>query len=186
MTEFMDDELPSGRISKRATGPSRSQRRREALDVLDLAGALMAAPEGVVPKLPLDDELAALLAESRQIRQQIARKRQTQFLAKHLRRLDDEDLDALRAILGQDRELARRDAAQLHRLEAQRDRLIEAGDEALAELLDLHPEIDRTRVRQLVRQARQERERQAPPRAGRDLYRLLRSLQTATPATDDD
>lgn len=171
--------LPSGRISKRATGPSRSQRRREALDVLELATALIAAPEGLVPKLPLEPSLAELVGESRRVQQNIARKRQTQYLAKHLRRLDDEELEALRGALGQDREQARRENARLHRLESLRERLIDEGDEALAELLQRYPDADRTRIRQLARQARQEREREVPPRASRELFRLLRDLDSA-------
>lgn len=172
-----EHRLPDGRISKRATGPSRSQRRREALDVLELAASLMAAPEGLLPKLTMDPGLTELVEESRRVHQQIARKRQTQFLAKHLRKLDDEELDVLRAQLSQDRDQGRRESARLHRLESLREHLIDGGDEALGELLARHPQADRTRLRQLQRQARQERERDVPPRAARELFRLLRELE---------
>ncbi len=172
----LSNESPGERVSKRATGPSRSHRRREALGVLELAGALMAAPDGLLPKLPLEPSLLELLNESRRVHQQVARKRQMQYLAKHLRRLDDEEIDALRAALGHEREQSRRDSARLHRLEALRERLIDDGDEALTDLLDRHPDADRTRIRQLARQARLERERQEAPRASRELFRLLRDL----------
>ncbi len=175
-----DDDAPSEpgeRISKRATGPSRSQRRREALDVLELAGRMMDATDGIVARLPMSDELTELLATSRRIRQQIARKRQTQYLAKQLRRLDDDELEGLRKVFDVDQAQVRRETARLHRLEALRERLIEGGDDALAELLDDYPDADRSRLRQLQRQAAKERETTAsPPRAARELFRYLREL----------
>lgn len=164
-------------VSKRASGPSRSQRRREALDVLALAHALMDAPAGMLASVPLEDDMRELVATSRAVKTQIARKRQTQFLAKHLRRLDDEALAALAERFSEDRDRVHRDAARLHRLEAQRDDLLARGDDALAELLLRYPAADRTRLRQLQRQALAERGRSAPPRAGRELFRLLRQLQ---------
>lgn len=187
-TDAVPGLLPSGRISKRATGPSRSQRRRDALDVLDLAKALMAARDGQLAKLVLDDDLAALIAQSRRVQQPIARKRQTQFLAKHLRRLDDDALAAIRGTLGQDRELVRRETALLHRLEAQREDLLARGDDALTALVQQHPGLDTGQVRQLIRQAQREQAQQRPPRASRELFRLLRGLAAADEAdtADDD
>ena len=64
----------------------------------------------------------------------------------------------------------------MHRVEAWRDRLLEGGDEALAELLDLHPDADRQRLRQLVRNAQDEKKRGKPPRAFRELFRELRGV----------
>lgn len=167
---------PAERISKRATGPSRSQRKREALDVLALAATLMAAPAGQVQRLALPEELAELVATSRRVQQQIARKRQTQFLAKQLRRQDAELLETIRAAFSEDREAARRETARLHRVERLRDRLLAEGDSALQALLDEHPQADATHLRQLLRQARKERDEDAPPHAARALFRALREL----------
>lgn len=187
MSEAHDDD-PSdtpARVSKRATGPSRSQRRREALDVLELAQALMDASDGTLSRLALDDTLRELVIESRRIHSHIARKRQTQFLAKQLRRADEDTVDALRTSLTRDREQSHRDTARLHRLEVWRDRLIAEGDDAVAALVNAHPDIDRTHVRQLVRQARRERDRSAPPHAARELFRLLRDLDASNRPSDE-
>lgn len=180
MNDMLQDDYPSDapqeRISKRATGPSRSQRRREALDVLDLAGKMMDAPDGMVARLPMAAELADVLAASRRIRQHGARKRQMQFLAKQLRRLDDGELEALRAVFEVDQTQVRRETARLHRLEALRERLLDGGDEALAELLADYPQADRNRLRQWQRQAIRERQQSSTPRAARELFRYLREL----------
>ncbi len=171
--EFFD-EIPDG--------PSRSQERREALAVLDLAHRLVELSEAQLAHVPLDDDLHAEVLRTRRVTQQIARKRQIQFLAKQLRRNADA-LPAIRAALDHDRDLARREAAGLHRIEAWRERLIADGDTALGDLLAEHPTADRQRLRQLARQARVERLENRPPHALRELFRALREIigNDATP-----
>ncbi|HMN33948.1 MAG TPA: ribosome biogenesis factor YjgA [Chiayiivirga sp.] len=156
--------------------PSRSQKRREALDVLALAERLVELPDGQLAAIALPDDLRELVRDSRRITAQIARKRQLQFLAKAMRREEEDVLDAIRGALDKDRDQSRRETAELHRLEDWRERLLEDGDEALAELLDQYPAADRQLVRQLVRNARLEREKQRPPRAFRELFRVLKTL----------
>jgi len=159
---------------------SRSAKRREALDVLKLAHALVDLSAAQLARVPLSDELREEVARARAITQQIARKRQTQFLAKHLRRREDE-LEPIRAILERGREHAHRETANLHRIEQWRDRLVAEGDDALTELLQLFPQLDRQQpdrqhLRQLARQARAERDANKPPHAQRELFRTLREM----------
>jgi ribosome-associated protein len=154
---------------------SRSQKRREALDVLKLAHALVDLSDAQLARVPLSDELRDEVVRARAVTQQIARKRQTQFLAKHLRRREDE-LEPIRAMLEHDRDHARRQTAIVHRIEQWRDRLIAEGDDALTEFLQLFPQGDRQHLRQLARQARAERDANKPPHAQRDLFRTLREM----------
>lgn len=165
--------------------PSRSQQRREALAVFDLAEQLVEMGERQLSAVPMPDDLRDLVRESRRITAQIARKRQLQFLAKIMRREDDEVLDAIRRALEHDRDDVRRDTARLHRLEAMRERLLEEGDEALAELIAEHPDADRQKLRQLVRNARIEREKQKPPHAFRELFRELKALMADAGDADE-
>lgn len=156
--------------------PSRSQQRREALDVLALAQRLAALDPGTLAKLPIAEHLQAHIADTRRVTSHIARKRQMAFLAKQMRREDDAALDAIRDALDAGGEAARRDTALLHRAEAWRGRLLDDGDGALAELLDEYPHADRQRLRQLARNAIDERARNRPPHSHRELFRELRSL----------
>jgi len=157
-------------------GPSRGELRREALGVLEIAGKLIEQNESRILQMPMSEELIALTLESKKITAQIARKRQMQFLAKKLRREDDEVLVAIRAALDFDKNLSRQETASLHRVEAWRDRLIAEGDVALAELLNEYPEADRQHLRQLARNAKEEKLKNKPPHAFRDLFRELREL----------
>ena len=166
-------------------GPSRSQNRREALEVLSLAEKLVALTEAQLARLPVPEGLLPHIRETKRITAHIAHKRQLAFLAKQMRREDDEALEAIRDALDEDGEAARREVAAMHRVETWPDRLLSDGDAALAELLDEHPTADRQHLRQLVRSALDERKRNKPPRAFRELYRALRELLLGGAADDD-
>ncbi|WP_028920633.1 ribosome biogenesis factor YjgA [Pseudoxanthomonas suwonensis] len=159
--------------------PSRSQQRREALGVLELAEKLASLTPSQLARLPIPEDLLPHLQHTRKITAHIARKRQLAYLAKQMRREDDETLDAIRDALDEDGKAARREVAAMHRVEAWRERLLAEGDAALAELLDEHPGADRQRLRQLVRSTLEERKRNKPPRAFRELFRELRALLLA-------
>ena len=177
-----DHERDDPGLSHDYDGPSRSQQRRDALAVFDLACALVELSDARLAQMPLSDELRALVVESRRITSHIARKRQLQFLAKQMRRREDE-LPPIRARLEHERGQERRASAELHRLERERDALVAGGDEAIDALVVRHPEADRQQLRQLVRRAQSEAAAGKPPAAARALFRLLRELG---PAVDVD
>jgi len=166
-------------------GPSRSEQRRAALDVLALGQQLVGLSAAQLAKLPIPDDLLPHIAEARRITSHVAHKRQLAFLAKQMRREDDATLDAIRDALDAGGEAARRETAQLHRVEAWRERLIADGDAALSELLAEHPQADRQHLRQLVRNAIDERNRNKPPHAFRELFRELRELIDEPDGTED-
>jgi ribosome-associated protein len=155
---------------------SRSQLRREALDVLKLALTLVDLSEAQLAHIPLSDAVREEVLRASAVRQQIARKRQAQFVAKQLRRLDNEEIEAIRAALDHDKDFGRRETAVLHRVEQWRARLLAGGDEALNSFVAEHAQADRQQLRQLARQARSEREQNKPLHAYRELFRILRDL----------
>ena len=158
-------------------GPSRSQRRREALAVLALAEQLVAMSPNQLSQVELPDDVRAEIAHVRELRAHGARKRQMAYLAKLMRRHDEEAFAPARAALGEDRELKRKEQAAMHRLESLREQLMDdADDSVLATLIDAHPGIDRQPLRSLIRRARSERDAGKPPRAYRELFRALRDI----------
>ena len=183
---MMSDE--SGEIDENGwDGPSRSQQRREALDVLAVAKALFELSDSQLAHVPLSDDLRELVVDSRKITAHIARKRQMQFLAKHLRRREEE-LPAIRAALDHDKGESRKETAKLHRIEQSRDRLLEGGDDAINLLMETYPDADRQRLRQLVRRANEERRANKPPAAARELFKALRDMleEPAVASNDED
>lgn len=167
--------------------PSRSQQRRDALDVLELAETLVGLSAAQLARLPVPDEVMPHIRETQRITSYGARKRQIAFLAKQMRRQDDEALDAIRDAMSKDGEAARKETAVLHRVESLRDALLGLeGDAAMTELLAEHPHADRQHLRQLVRNAHEERKRNKPPHAFRELFRELKELLAQDAAADED
>lgn len=166
-------------------GPSRSQRRREALDVLELAEVLVALTDAQIARVPVPEELLGHVRDTRRITSNIARKRQMAFLAKQMRREDEATLQAMRDALDENSKASRLEVASMHRVEAWRLKLLDGGDEALAELIDLHPDADRQRLRQLVRNTLEERKRNKPPHSFRELFRELRGFMMPQDAESD-
>ena len=167
-------------------GDSRSQNRREALETLALSEQLVALTEGQLAKLPVPEDLLPHIRECKRITSHIAHKRQMAFLAKQMRREDDATLDRIRDALDAGGDASRREVAAMHRVETWRDRLLAEGDIALAELLTAHPDADGQLLRQLVRNTLEERKRNKPPRAYRELFRELRELMMQGHADSDD
>ena len=167
--------------------PSRSQNRRDALDVLELAETLTGLSAAQLARLPIPDELMPHIRDTQRITSYGARKRQIAFLAKQMRRQDDAALDAIRDAMSKDGEAARRETAALHRVEALRDALLGfEGDAAMTALLAAHPHADRQHLRQLVRNAHEERKRNKPPHAFRELFRELKDLLVQDVAGADE
>ncbi|QWP74633.1 ribosome-associated protein [Lysobacter sp. K5869] len=166
--------------------PSRSQNRREALEVLALAEKLVALTEAQLAKLPVPEALLPHIRETKRITAHVAHKRQMAFLAKQMRREDEDALETLRDAMDENGEAARREVAAMHRVEQWRERLLEDGDTALAGLLDEYPHADRQRLRQLVRNTLEERKRNKPPHSFRELYRELRAAILGGDADADE
>jgi ribosome-associated protein len=155
---------------------SRSQNRRDALDVLALGEKLVSLTPAQLARVPVPEDLLPHIAEAKRITAHIAHKRQLAFLAKHMRREDEATLDAIRDALDVNSETSRREVAALHRAEDWRERLLKDGDKALSTLLEEYPQADRQQLRTLVRNAQAERAKNKPPRAFRELYQVLRTL----------
>ncbi|KQO02384.1 MULTISPECIES: ribosome biogenesis factor YjgA [Stenotrophomonas] len=155
---------------------SRSQNRREALEVLALGEKLVELTAAQLARLPIPEDLLEHIEYSKRITSHGARKRQLAFLAKQMRREDDATLDAIRDALEANSETSKRAVALMHRIEHWRERLLGQGDAALAELLDEYPGADRQELRTLVRNALAEKAKNKPPRAFREIYQVLRDL----------
>ncbi len=165
MSQDPDDLLPER--------PSKSRRKREMHQLQALGERLVELNPEQVSKISLGTELLEALREMGRIKGREARRRQLQYIGKLMRH---EDGDAIAAALERLKAGGIEQTRRLHQLERWRDRLIEQDDDALGELLAAHPGTDRQQVRQLVRNARKERELDKPPAASRKLFRYLRSL----------
>lgn len=164
--------------------PSRSEQKRAAQALLVLAERLVALPRARLRRAELPTDLHDEIERTRATRSHGARKRQMRFLAGLLRRLDDAELEPLRALADGTQPGAQPGAQpgpkpgseRQRRAELLCQKLLEHGDSALAEVLEKHPQLDRQHLRSLLRQARREQGRAQPSPAARKLTALLQAL----------
>jgi ribosome-associated protein len=151
--------------------PSKTRRKKEVHALQDLGAELVELSEEQLAAIELPERLRDAVMEARSITKFEARRRQLQYIGKIMRRVDP---GPIRAALDARRMQSRRHAAAHQRAEAWRERLlVEPG--ALEALLAEQSGGDERQLRALVREARHERDANLPPRAFRELYRVLRA-----------
>ncbi|WP_404363839.1 ribosome biogenesis factor YjgA [Marinobacter sp.] len=168
----MNDQFDSDQADEEELGKSKSQLKREMHALQDLGKHLMELRPDQLPGLPMSDTLRAAIEESRRIRQNEAKRRHLQYLGKIIRQEEQlEDLiKAVEACDAGSQEHTRR----LHLAERWRDRLIAEGDAAVAEFMAWCPGTDVQHLRNLVRNARRDVEKQGNAGQPRKLFRYLR------------
>lgn len=154
-------------------GPSRSQLKRDAESLQRLGEALVKLNPQQLATIDMPERLRDAVVEAKRLTSHGGLRRQMQYIGKIMRDTDSAPIQqGLDLILNQHLQ----SKAMLHRLEQWRDRLLKQGDSALEALLEQHPEADRQRLRQWVRQAEQETRTNKPPRASREIFKYLREL----------
>lgn len=152
--------------------PNKSQQKRETRALHALVKRLVALPPAQLAGLTLDESVMEAVAAARTMRR-AALARQLRYLTGLMRAVDaDVVVRELEALAGPHRGEVR----AFQEAERWRDALI-AGNDALVEELAARFSADGAYLRRLVRDARTERDRNAPPRSSRLLFRYLRELQ---------
>lgn len=163
----MTQDIPSPADER----PSKSQLKREMHALQALGERIIAMSPAERARFPLSEDMLAAVEETGRIRSHEGRRRHMQYVGKVMRR---EDLTAIQAVFDEiEQEERRRDLA-FHRLEKWRDRLIDEDDSAVEAFIAEHPDADRQALRQLIRNAKSERERGKPPTNARRLFKLIR------------
>ena len=147
-----------------------------------LGEALVGLTPAQLSGLNLPETLADAIAAAKRTPTFEGRRRQMQYIGRLMRTVDPEPIAARLAALRHPR---LQDNARQHEAEQWRERLL-AADSALTEFAAAHPGIDTQQLHTLVRNARREQARGAPPKASRALFRLLRAgLEETRPAGPD-
>jgi len=149
---------------------SRSQLKREASALVDLAEELIALSAEALSQLELDMELEGAVLECKTLKKG-ARSRQLRRIAKLLRSRDTQPMTTALDLAA---EAQRGRAVRERELEALRTRLLEGGDRVLQDFLDEYPKADRNQLRALIRSALRSTSEATKKRAQRELLRLLR------------
>lgn len=157
----------------RAVRPNKTQLKRECDALQKIGEELIALKSNDLAEIEMPDELAAAIDEARRIKSRSGLKRQRQYIGKIMRAIDHEPIVEQ---LNKVKHKHDTNTAAFKNIEHWRDRLIEEGHDAVTELIDNYPNIDRQHINQLVRQAQQEKKREKPPTAARKLFKYLQEI----------
>lgn len=153
---------------------SKSQIKREMLELQVLGEQLVKLNKDQLKKIPLDDLLRKEILFTQSITSHGALRRQLQYIGRLMREQDPEPIQkALATLFHPDRQAL----AKFHELEKWRDRLLtEKDEETLREFLTQYPKTDSRHLQQLIHVAKQESLENKSPKARRILFRYLREI----------
>ena len=142
-----------------------------------LGVALLRLNERELESIAMPEELRRAVLEAKRIKSHEAKRRQLQYIGRLMREVDAAPLCAkLEAIEGSSAQAT----AHHRRLEAWRERLLE-DDDALTAFAAEYPGADMQVLRTLIRNARKEAAGGKPPRAYRELFRVLKQIESREP-----
>ena len=153
-------------------GPSKSQKKRDMTALQDLGAALVELSPERLNKIDIPDALRLAVRDAQRFTKHEARRRQLQYIGRLMRGTDPAPIIAA---LDEIRGVSAEATARQHRLERLRTRLLE-DERVLGEVARDHPDADLQHLRQLRRTALKEAELAKPPRAYREIFRILRDL----------
>jgi ribosome-associated protein len=152
--------------------PSKSARKRAMTELQDLGKELVALSVDQIKKIDLPEDLRTAVRAAQRITQHEAHRRQLQYIGKLMRSIDPEPIQAA---LDEINGVSAAATARMHALERLRTRFLE-DEKVIGEIAAAHPGADLQYLRQLRRNALKEQQLGKPPRAFRELYRVLRNL----------
>jgi ribosome-associated protein len=168
--------------------PSKSQLKREMTALQELGEELVSQPKDRVMRVPMPEDVRDVILECQKIKDHEGRRRQMQYVGKKMRLLEEDEIAAIQRVLDSWKGASKAETAAMHALERRREKLL-ADDKALTDLKEQHPEIDVQQLRTLIRNARKEQAENKPPKAYREIFQILKQLQTkkaAAPAPEEN
>jgi ribosome-associated protein len=159
---------------------SKTRKKREMHELQALGVALAELPEAQLKAMTLGEDLLQAILEAKRIRSHEAKRRQMQYIGRLMRTIDPAPI---RARLAEVEGHSAQATARHRRLEAWRERLL-GDDEALTAFAAEYPGADLQVLRTLIRNARKEAGLGRPPRAYRELFRVLKEIESSSPLRD--
>lgn len=154
---------------------SKSELKRDAQRMRDLAQQLTELKPSLWPELPIGDNLLEAIEENVRLNSHEAKRRHLQYMGKLIRK---EDLDAIYEFL----DLQDSSSEAYGRIQKQqemwRERLIKDSS-ALSDFIEHYPEVDRQQLRNLVRNAQKDLSKN-PGKASTNYRKLFQFIKQVT------
>ncbi|MHB8950821.1 MAG: ribosome biogenesis factor YjgA [Rhodoferax sp.] len=179
VAEGSERDLELKRELKGSDDQSRTDLKRESLEVQKVGEDLLTLRADLMARLDLSEKLKDAVAEAKRITNFEGKRRQMQYIGKMMRRLDPATLETVRTTLQEQNNGSAQDNLVLHLAETWRDRLV-ADEDAFGEWISQYPDTDSQQLRALARQARKDAKPEKPGeavrhgRAYRDIFLIVR------------
>jgi ribosome-associated protein len=180
VAEGSERDLELKKELKGTDDQSRTDLKRESLELQKLGEDLLTLRADLMGRLDLTEKLKDAVAEARRITNFEGKRRQMQFIGKLMRLIDPVVLETVRTAMHEQNNGSAQENLALHLAETWRDRLI-AEEDAFGEWIARCPDTDTQQLRALVRQARKDAKPEKPGeairhgRAYRDIFQIIRA-----------
>lgn len=153
---------------------SKSQIKREAEALKEIGRQLVALNNKQLAQIPASEQLIEGIRVAHKIAgKHEALRRQLQYIGKVLRTEDMEQIQAKLDILTNNK--GKRTQA-INSLELLCEQMIDLGDPKINNVLETYPQLERQKLRQLVRQANKEKKQEKPAKAAKELLNYLKEF----------
>ncbi len=153
---------------------SKTKQKQQMRSLFELGLRLSKLPNASLLKLGLSEDVLAAVSEYQRIRSNVAKKRQGQYMAKCLRRMESVD-EIVSALDKLDGKKASEDAL-FHLCERWRERLLSGDKSALTSFLNDYPNANAQVLRHAIIKALKEQDRGQNLGAYKALFRLIREF----------
>ena len=153
---------------------SKSQIKREIAALKELGKQLVALSRKNLIEMPLPENLMNAILAAKTFKREVLR-RQLQHIAGLLGR-ENVDVEEIYRALHELSLPHKKEVQAMHDVERWRDSLIAGDDVLINDLVSRYASADRQQLRQLVRNARREQQKNNPPKSSRVLYQYLMGL----------
>lgn len=154
-------------------GKSKSQIKRELLELHALGKQLTELPDKHLISIPISDRLREAIVAAKKMKL-AALKRQLKFIGSLMQ---DEDEGLIRSALEKAKKPHKEEVEQFHEIEQWRDHLLQGDQDLINDLANKFENFERQHVNQLIRNAKKEHEKNKPPKSSRLLFKYLVELQ---------
>ena len=152
---------------------SRTQLKEDMKSLQLLGETIVKLPLERINKIDMPDVLREAVCLARTLTKHEARRRQMQYIGTLMRKIDAELISRFVDDINRG---SKNESREFNKLEKLRDDLMNGREGAMEQVLEIYPGVDRQHLRQLVRNAVKEKEKEQSPKPSRALFRYLKEL----------
>jgi len=153
---------------------SKSQIKREMHELQALGKQLVELPTKQLVDIPLSEKIRDTIVAAKTLKHGAIR-RQLQYIG---RLMQKEDEESIRTMLHKLQQPHKDEVKAFHQLEQWRDQLLLGDQDLLNELASKFVNFDHQHVRQLIRNAKKEQEKNKPSKSARLLFKYLTEMKS--------